>query len=161
MPAYRSCLVVIHPDDRALCDDAIETLATQKPVMLCSGGATRQQSVLKGLEELAFLAPQIVLVHDAARPFLTSTLIDRAIAAATRHGAAVPAVPVTDTLVQIAGDMVAGNPARDSLRAVQTPQAFDYAALLSAHRLADRRGHGDYTDDGAVIRAAGCQCACV
>lgn len=154
-PAINVLMVVIHPDDRNWCEKALDLLATTKPVMICSGGPTRQQSVLNGLEELAFVAPALVLVHDAARPFADAALIDRAIAAAQAHGAAVPGIAVTDSLVQIAGTEVRANPPRDSLRAVQTPQAFEFPLLLNAHREATAQGITDFTDDGAVVRAAG------
>ncbi|MGL4325627.1 MAG: bifunctional 2-C-methyl-D-erythritol 4-phosphate cytidylyltransferase/2-C-methyl-D-erythritol 2,4-cyclodiphosphate synthase [Beijerinckiaceae bacterium] len=154
-PAVSMIMVVIHPDDQPLCDGVLARLGTFKPVMVAAGGASRQESVLRGLEEMAFMPSEIVLVHDAARPFADAALIDRAIAAAKHHGAAVPALPVTDTLVQVSGSVVSGHPARDILRAVQTPQAFQFQTLLMAHRRAASRGQMDFTDDGAVAGAMG------
>ncbi|MDP4025074.1 bifunctional 2-C-methyl-D-erythritol 4-phosphate cytidylyltransferase/2-C-methyl-D-erythritol 2,4-cyclodiphosphate synthase [Methylobacterium sp. NEAU 140] len=124
------------------------------------GGATRQISVRAGLEALAAAAPGVVLVHDAARPFVDAALIDRAIAAGRDHGAGVPGVPVTDTVKRV--DPIAPGigrvretPARETLRAVQTPQAFAFAPLLAAHRRAAESGLDAFTDDGALAEWAG------
>src|SRR5436189_289641 len=83
-----------------------------------------------GLEALTERAPDIVLVHDAARPFTSAALVSRAIAAAQTHGAAVPALPVTDTVKLVDDDsIVTATLDRSHLRTVQTPQAFAYPAL--------------------------------
>ena len=101
-------------------------------------------------------APDIVLVHDAARPFATRALIDRVVAAASAGGAAIPGIPVVDTVKQIDdGHRITGTPDRATLRAVQTPQAFAFPALLSAHRRASRAGILSLTDDAAVMEWAG------
>lgn len=120
------------------------------------GAATRQGSVHAGLEALAENPPEIVLVHDAARPFLSSALIARSVEAAGTHGAAVPGVPVADTITEVDGaGRRLGTLVRDRLRAVQTPQAFRYAPLLAAHRRAAEAGRDDFTDDGALAAWAG------
>ena len=125
------------------------------------GGATRQLSVRAGLEALAAgAAPEIVLVHDAARPYVDAALIARAIAAGRDHGAAVPGVPVTDTVKRVAEiapgiGRVIETPPREHLRAVQTPQAFAFAPLLAAHRDAAGQGLDGFTDDGALAEWAG------
>ncbi|MCJ2124641.1 bifunctional 2-C-methyl-D-erythritol 4-phosphate cytidylyltransferase/2-C-methyl-D-erythritol 2,4-cyclodiphosphate synthase [Methylobacterium sp. J-077] len=126
-----------------------------------AGGATRQLSVRAGLEALAAGAtPEIVLVHDAARPYVDAALIARAIAAGRDHGAAVPGVPVTDTVKRVAEiapgiGRVHETPPREHLRAVQTPQAFAFAPLLGAHRDAAAQGLDGFTDDGALAEWAG------
>src|SRR5438270_5854901 len=123
------------------------------------GGATRQQSVRNGLEALARdgISPEaIVLVHDAARPFLSGELVTRAIDGARSHGAAVPGLPLTDTVKQVApSGQIHGSPDRASLRTVQTPQAFRFDVLLAAHRQAAESGEYDLTDDAAVVERAG------
>ena len=100
--------------------------------------------------------PDIVLIHDAARPFVTAAVISRAIDAAGRTGAAVPAIAVTDTIKQVgdSGDVV-GTPERARLRIAQTPQAFRFDAILDAHRRAAREGRSDFTDDAALAEWAG------
>jgi 2-C-methyl-D-erythritol 4-phosphate cytidylyltransferase/2-C-methyl-D-erythritol 2,4-cyclodiphosphate synthase len=153
-PGLAGITVVIHPDDLPFYEAAVAAapLAGPRLTSPAFGGATRQISVRNGLEALAALAPDIVLIHDGARPFVSPELIARAIAAAERHGAAIPATPVTDTIKQIEGDRIVASPDRASLRAVQTPQAFRYALILAAHRAATR---ADLTDDAAVAEAAG------
>jgi 2-C-methyl-D-erythritol 4-phosphate cytidylyltransferase/2-C-methyl-D-erythritol 2,4-cyclodiphosphate synthase len=112
--------------------------------------------VRAGLEALSAQAPTIVLVHDAARPFTSAALVSRAIAAAATSGAAVPGLPVTDTVKLVDGDgSVAATLNRAALRTVQTPQAFAYSALLDAHRRAAAQGREDFPDDAALVEWAG------
>ena len=150
-------LAVIHPDDGELYAEAVTPFREGERLLPAAVGAeTRQGSVHAGLEALAALAPRLVLVHDAARPFVTAALIDRAIAAAGDGGAAIPGVPVSDTIAAIdAAGAVAATPERASLRAVQTPQAFRFDLLLDAHRRAAAAGVVGLTDDGAVAAWAG------
>ena len=143
--------VVIHAGDRALYDTAVGGSRRLLPPV--SGGATRQASVLAGLEALDGF--DIVLIHDAARPFASPALVDRAIRAALDHGAAVPGAPVTDTIVGVEAGIIAATPDRAGLRAVQTPQAFRFDLIRRAHRSAAAAGRSDFTDDGSVARAAG------
>ena len=148
---------VIHPDDRAPYEAAAAGLRLLPPVM---GGATRQASVRAGLEALAGCAPDIVLVHDAARPFCSTELVSRAIAAGVENGAAIPALEVTDTIKRVdAGGQVVGTVDRAQLRAVQTPQAFAFPALLTAHQRAAKEGREDFTDDAALAEWAGLKVA--
>src|SRR6266403_3876253 len=86
---------VLNADDTAIFNDAVSELRHEPPAI---GGATRQASVHAGLEALASQQPDVVLIHDAARPFGSAALISRAIEAAALTGAAVPAIPVTDTI---------------------------------------------------------------
>jgi len=144
---------VIHPDDRANYEAAAAGLKLLPPV---AGGASRQASVRAGLEALSARAPDIVLVHDAARPFCSTELVSRAIAACEKTGAAIPALEVTDTIKRVdTQGQVAGTVDRAELRAVQTPQAFAFGALLDAHRKAAAAGREDFTDDAALIEWAG------
>ncbi len=109
-----------------------------------------------GLEALANLNPELVLVHDAARPFASPGLIDRAIEAARRWNAAVPGTAVTDTIKVIGGQSeVLTTPDRSTLRAVQTPQSFNFLLLLDAHRRAAASNLHSFTDDGALAEWAG------
>jgi 2-C-methyl-D-erythritol 4-phosphate cytidylyltransferase/2-C-methyl-D-erythritol 2,4-cyclodiphosphate synthase len=144
---------VVNPDDAAVFREAVAGLRHQPPT---NGGATRQESVRAGLEALAAEKPDIVLIHDAARPFVTAGVISRAIAAAGRTGAAIPVAPVTDTIkiTNEAGDVEA-TPDRARLRIAQTPQAFRFDVILEAHRRAAREGRNDFTDDAAIAEWAG------
>jgi 2-C-methyl-D-erythritol 4-phosphate cytidylyltransferase / 2-C-methyl-D-erythritol 2,4-cyclodiphosphate synthase len=144
---------VIHADDGALFEEASKGLELLPAV---HGGATRQASVRAGLEALERHRPDLVLVHDAARPFASEGLIARAIAAAAASGAAVPVVAVADTVKTVdAAGCVTGTVDRAHLRLVQTPQAFGFAALLDAHRRAKAAGRDDFTDDAHIVEWAG------
>src|SRR4029079_7160039 len=144
---------VVNPDDAAIFNEAVAGLRHRPPT---NGGATRQASVHAGLEALAGAKPDIVLIHDAARPFVTPAVISRAIDAAGRTGAAVPAIAVTDTIKQVdATGNVEATPDRARLRIAQTPQVFRYDVILDAHRRAARDGRGDFTDDAALAEWAG------
>jgi len=146
-------LPVVHPDDAALFQAATDGVAMLAPV---AGGATRQESVCAGLEALAAHEPEIVLVHDAARPFASPSLVTRAIAAARAHGAVVPGLAVADTIKSVDdADRITGTIDRARLRSVQTPQAFVFDTLLSAHRRARAAGMNSLTDDAAVIEWVG------
>lgn len=148
---------VIHPDDRGSYEAAAKGLRLLAPV---AGGATRQASVRAGLEALRDRAPDIVLVHDAARPFCSAELVSRAIVACGETGAAIPALEVTDTIKRVdASGRVDGTIDRTSLRAVQTPQAFAFPALLEAHHRAAKEGREDFTDDAALAEWAGLKVA--
>ena len=144
---------VIRQEDLALYLASVSGIDTLQPAF---GGATRQASVRAGLEALAPGKPDIVLIHDAARPFASAALVTRAIAAAERSGAAIPALPVTDTVKTVdAAGLVDKTLDRNSMRLVQTPQSFAFPALLEAHRRAAAAGRDDFTDDAALAEWAG------
>ncbi|OYX26376.1 MAG: bifunctional 2-C-methyl-D-erythritol 4-phosphate cytidylyltransferase/2-C-methyl-D-erythritol 2,4-cyclodiphosphate synthase [Rhodobacterales bacterium 32-66-7] len=138
-------VLVIHPDDRARAD----TLAAG--VTLVEGGATRDASVLAGLQALAGTGVTRVLIHDGARPLVSSRLVERLIAALDTHDGAAPALPVTDALWRGDAGLVTGTQDRSGLYRAQTPQAFRFDAILAAH-LAHP---GGAADDVEVARAAG------
>jgi 2-C-methyl-D-erythritol 4-phosphate cytidylyltransferase/2-C-methyl-D-erythritol 2,4-cyclodiphosphate synthase len=153
-PRVSAVRAVIHPDDRPLYAEAAVNLELLEAV---SGGAERQESVLRGLESLAALSPQRVLIHDGARPNPGAATIDRVIAALDRHAGAIPALPVTDTLKRGAEGRIACTAAREGLYRAQTPQGFRFAEILAAHRqlAASAGGAAALTDDAAVAEAAG------
>ncbi|MGE4010742.1 MAG: 2-C-methyl-D-erythritol 4-phosphate cytidylyltransferase, partial [Alphaproteobacteria bacterium] len=155
-PAISAVRVVIHPDDNPLYDAAVPKGVILAPV---AGGASRQESVLNGLESVADLAPDKVLIHDAARPFIDAQTIARALEALDRHPAALVGVPVVDTIKRAGqNDTVDATVARDGLWRAQTPQGFRYKEILEAHRAA--RGLA-LTDDAAVAERAGLSIALV
>ncbi len=123
------------------------------------GGATRQESVRAGLEALAPLAPDMVLVHDAARPFFPAPTVAALLEALDRHAGAIPAVPVADTLKRAADGVIAGTVPRDGLFRAQTPQAFRFATLLELHR--QSAAPTSATDDAALLEQAGVAVALV
>ncbi len=153
---FLATTIVIHPDDRGLYDSVVTELSPVARARLTApahGGTSRQASVRLGLEAQRGLAPDLVLIHDGARPFPSPGLVARAIAAAARYGAAIPATAVTDTIKQVdAQHRIVGAPERAALRAVQTPQAFRFELILEAHR---RAASAELTDDAAVASEAG------
>jgi 2-C-methyl-D-erythritol 4-phosphate cytidylyltransferase/2-C-methyl-D-erythritol 2,4-cyclodiphosphate synthase len=160
MPQLALVQPVTRPEDRNLFTAATASMPSSALLPPVAGGATRQASVRAGLEALERHAPEIVLVHDAARPFATRALAERAIAAAETTGAAIPGLAVTDTIKSVdAHGLVGETLERSRLRAIQTPQAFAFAPLLEAHRRAQREGREDFTDDAAIAEWAGMQVA--
>jgi 2-C-methyl-D-erythritol 4-phosphate cytidylyltransferase/2-C-methyl-D-erythritol 2,4-cyclodiphosphate synthase len=150
---------VIHPDDRPLYDAAVAGLGLlNEPV---PGGETRQISVLHGLEALAAAKPDLVLIHDGARPFIDHGTISRVIAALAGHDGAIAALPVTDTIKRTEGKRIIDTVDRAGLWAAQTPQGFKFDAILAAHRKAAADGETGFTDDAAVAQWAGLDVAVV
>jgi 2-C-methyl-D-erythritol 4-phosphate cytidylyltransferase/2-C-methyl-D-erythritol 2,4-cyclodiphosphate synthase len=126
--------------------------ASSKLLPTVKGGAARQDSVRNGLEALASGGPDRVLIHDAARPFLSAVLIDRVLSALDDAPAAIPALKVRDTLKRADATRILGTVDRTGLYGAQTPQGFHFAPILAAHR---RFAGHDMTDDSAIAEAAG------
>ncbi len=158
-PGVTRVVGVIHPDDRELFEAAARGLdiAGHTP-----GGAERQDSVRNGLDFAASLetggAPDLVLIHDAARPFVSKRVISNVLTALETAPGAVPALAVADTLKRGADGVVADTVDRTDLYRVQTPQGFRFDDILKAHGAA--KGEA-LTDDAAVAEAAGLSVALV
>ncbi len=155
-PAIGRVLTVIHPDDRDLYAEAVAGLDDPRLLPPALGGAERQASCLAGLEALAAEAPDLVLIHDAVRPFVGHDAIDRVIEALDREVAVLAGVPVIDTVKRAddAGYVDATVP-REKLWRAATPQGFRYAEIVAAHRALSARGVTGITDDAAVAELAG------
>lgn len=149
-------VVVIPEGAREL---ATECLDGVPDINLVTGGATRQASVLRGLQALAAVAPDRVLIHDAARPALPLDVIERLIAALEHSPGAIPVLPVVDSLAETNGNCMGAPAQRERLRRVQTPQAFAFAPILAAH--ANWTGEAVAGDDAQVAQAAGLSVALV
>jgi 2-C-methyl-D-erythritol 4-phosphate cytidylyltransferase / 2-C-methyl-D-erythritol 2,4-cyclodiphosphate synthase len=132
---------------------ASTALAEVAGIQLVTGGATRQASVRLALEALQSDQPSLVLIHDAARPQLRATVIDRLVAALKQSPGAIPVLPVVDSLAEADGDVMGAPAKRETMRRVQTPQAFRYPEILAAHQAWS--GGSDAGDDAQVARAAG------
>ncbi len=138
-------IAVIHADDRALYDQAVGSRSLGDPVI---GGATRRASVRAGLEAIAERGgAATVLIHDAARPFVSAEVISRLLQASEGADGAIPVLPVVDTLLRDGRNMD-----REGILRVQTPQVFRFSAILAAHRGWEG---GEPTDDAEVARAHG------
>jgi 2-C-methyl-D-erythritol 4-phosphate cytidylyltransferase len=130
----------------------VGALASPKPVLVCPGGETRQQSVRAGLAELG--ACDYVLVHDAARPLATADLVRRVLSAAIERGAAIPGLPPRDAVKRVEGGRLVESMDRSRLVLAQTPQGFRYQLFERAHfEAADAGLTGD--DDSQLVAAAG------
>ncbi|MBN2875635.1 MAG: 2-C-methyl-D-erythritol 4-phosphate cytidylyltransferase [Spirochaetales bacterium] len=157
-PDCAAVVVVVPPEGedeaRSVLGDALVKRAGPR-LIFAEGGAERADSVRSGLMALRSVDPELVLVHDAARPRASEALVRRVLAEAARTGACVPGIPVADT-IKIMGDdgVVVGHPDRALLRAVQTPQGFQYRGLLSAY-LSAGASAATATDDAGIWARAG------
>jgi len=152
--------VVYNPAHQDLYNSAIGNLsnATDLPPAI-AGGETRQQSVLNGLRALAAHTPDIVLIHDAARPGISDDVIERVIAALDAHDGAIPTLPVADTIKQTdQNNVISRTIPRESLHRAQTPQGFNFATILDAHQKFEGQ---EFTDDAALLEMLGIDVVCV
>ena len=124
-----------------------------KVTAVVAGGASRQESVHLGLNALSDKV-KLAAIHDGARPFVTWQLIDWVVRAANSYGAAAPAIPVKDTIKEVQGFVVKNTPDRSALRAVQTPQVFDFDILRAALKKAKADG-AEVTDDCSAVERMG------
>ena len=154
--------VAIARGDEALYAAAVAGLASGKLLHPIGGGATRQASVGNGLRALSAHLPDRVLIHDAARPFVTRDVIDRVLQGLVQSPGAIAALPVADTLKEAGpGGRIAATVDRAGLWRAQTPQGFRFADILAAHERARDAGLDDMTDDAAVAEWAGLPVALV
>ncbi len=147
-PSIDRVHIVFNREDEALYSEALADFDLPSPV---EGGATRQASVRSGLAAIAALSPAKVLIHDGARPIVPPALIERVVAALDDSPAAIPALPVNDTLKRGSGGVISETVDRAGLWRAQTPQGFRFDAIFEAHMAAT----SDLTDDAAVAEAAG------
>ncbi len=154
LPHVSKIITVIHRDDEALYREAARAFGDRllPPVF---GGDTRQQSVLHGLRALAPLRPGFVLIHDAARPFVDSTLIARVVDGLARHEAVLPAISVTDTIKRVKDELVEETVDRANLYAAQTPQGFAFPLIQELHERAAKEKDVQFTDDVSLAEWAG------
>ncbi|MEM9279894.1 MAG: 2-C-methyl-D-erythritol 4-phosphate cytidylyltransferase, partial [Pseudomonadota bacterium] len=146
--------VVIHKDDQALYERTVGHHEKLLPPVI--GGATRQASCKAGVDALPNVDGYNVLIHDAARPFVSASLIDNVIAGVSQNMCALPAVAVADTVKRAAEDgTVAETIARDMLHLAQTPQGFVLQEIKQAHEKAAANTEQEFTDDAAVAEWAG------
>ena len=161
-PGIDSIQVVIHRDDRALYEAATASLKGElmAPVF---GGASRQESVLAGLKALADTGCDRVLIHDAARPFVSFEIISGVLEGLETSAGCIAAIPVADTLKRAtsngnkAGAVIEATVPREGLWRAQTPQGFDFKAILDAHQSAAESGKSGFTDDASIAEWAGLQ----
>ncbi len=146
---------VIHAGDEALYEEAAATFQSPKLLAPVSGGRNRQESVLSGLRALESHGPDTVLIHDAARPFVSEAVIGRVIESLRENAACLAALPLSDTLKAEENGRVKSTISREGLWRAQTPQGFRYGQILDAHEAAAAEGRGDFTDDAAIAEWQG------
>jgi 2-C-methyl-D-erythritol 4-phosphate cytidylyltransferase / 2-C-methyl-D-erythritol 2,4-cyclodiphosphate synthase len=151
-PQISSVQAVIGNGHEELFALATKGMSLPPPVI---GGVSRQESCRIGVEACAAQAPAKILIHDAARPFVSHDVISNVINALDYSDAAIPGIPVADTIKHAPGGMISKTVDRSSLWFVQTPQGFTYPKILAAHREAAKTGHEGLTDDAAVAELAG------
>lgn len=148
-----SDVVVVLPQGQTSLPFASAMDAARLPALrIVEGGARRQDSVANGFDAVDASA-EVVLIHDAARPFVSAGLIDRTIDAAAAHGAAIAAVQSRDTVKRVAGGRIVETIARESIYLAQTPQGFRRDVLAAA--IAAGRAGADGTDEAALAERAG------
>ncbi|WP_430475457.1 bifunctional 2-C-methyl-D-erythritol 4-phosphate cytidylyltransferase/2-C-methyl-D-erythritol 2,4-cyclodiphosphate synthase [Thalassospira lucentensis] len=152
--------VVYNPAHQDLYDKAVCDLSQVSDLSAAiAGGETRQQSVLNGLRGLAVHNPDIVLIHDAARPGISDDVIERVISALEKQRGAIPTLPVVDTIKQTdQGNVISRTIPRESLYRAQTPQGFDFTTILEAHQKFEGQ---ELTDDAALLEMLGIDVVCV
>lgn len=149
-PLVSDIVLVLRREDIDYCQrQLIEPGGFAKIGAIVSGGAERRESVYLGLRETS---ADLVLVHDAVRPFISPALIARVVAATREHGAVLPAVEVVETIKEVEEGRVVGTPRRDRLWRAQTPQGFDRELLQRAH---DEGGDDAATDDAMLVERLG------
>lgn len=157
-PAINLVQVVISTDDKTTYEKATKDITTRLlPSVI--GGATRQASVLAGLKALVPHNPDLILVHDGARPFVSNDIISRVVEGLAKAKAVTLALPVVDTIKQVNGNKIEKTLDRAKLMTVQTPQGFDFQALLEAHKAIPDQAL--FTDDAAIAEHAGLDVICV
>lgn len=142
---------VIHADDRVMYSDAMAGLEDARLAEPVTGGETRVASVLQGLLAVRDHAPDVVLIHDAARPFVSDRIIADVLASLETAEGAFAALPVVDALWRVEETEAIEPVSRAGLWRAQTPQGFRFDALLAAHQ----SYQGDAADDVEIARAAG------
>lgn len=158
-PGIDAVIAVIRDADRDLYAESV--VAHPKLLALVIGGATRQESVLNGLRALGAVNPETVLIHDAARPFVSPKIISDVIDALTTSDGAIAAVPVADTLKRDRDGVCGETVDRNGLWSAQTPQAFRFATILDAHEAAQRSGNSQFSDDASIAEWHGLRVALV
>ena len=149
-PGIDAVQVVIHPHDRASYDAAVAGLDLPSPA---TGGASRAESVLKGLRALSDMTPEVVLVHDAARPFVSPRIIDAVIDATDAEQGAVATIEVVDAMRMVENGRFAQPVSRENMHRVQTPQGFPFRHLFDS--LENASDLSSLPDDATAVLAAG------
>jgi len=149
-PAINEVVVVANEENLTRARQLIEERGLRKVTKLCLGGARRQDSVWEGLQQLA--SCDWVVIHDGTRPFVTAEMITQGLMEARKHGAAIAAVPLRDTVKMVNPDrLVRSTPNRNDMWVVQTPGVFRFDLIVEAYR----HTFGEVTDDAMLLERQG------
>lgn len=157
VPGIDMIRAVIHPGDQDLYDQAVKSLDDVRLLTPAFGGPSRAATTLNGLQSLEDDAPDRVLIHDAARPFISTEVILRVMQALDVSDGAFAGLPIVDAVWRTSNNTAETSVPRDGLWRAQTPQGFDFKMILDAHR----QGGTDAADDVAIARLAGMTVAAV
>lgn len=150
-PLIDEVAVVVHPDWRGHFSDLAARNRWNKLTRILDGGAERHLSTLSALRAYEGVGEACILLHDAARPWLSADIVSRVVAALREHPAVAVAVPATDTLFRVCDGCIADIPPRSHYYCAQTPQAFRHDLLADAYAKALRDSHFSATDDCGVL----------
>ena len=164
VPEVSEIVLALRPDDAGAFKSRLQTEGLRKKITVVEGGEHRQQSVASGLAKIEAASDDVVLVHDAVRPFVDAEIIGNVIQAAARHGAAIAALPAVDTVKQVdrtaEGAIVVSTIPRARVVMAQTPQGFRYEVLKKAFDEAEADGFQG-TDEASLVERTGHQVAVV
>lgn len=154
-PLIDAIVLVVPPEEQSFCEqDVVRAEGFTKVRSLVDGGAERQDSVRNGLAACGAAEDDIVLIHDGVRPLFDPSLMALVVETARATGGAVVGVPVKDTVKQVAGDRIETTPDRKGLWLAQTPQAFPFSVIRTAHEQAFADGFQG-TDDASLVERLG------
>jgi 2-C-methyl-D-erythritol 4-phosphate cytidylyltransferase len=154
-PLIDSIIIIVSPQELTFCKEEIVARGQfRKVAAVIAGGAERQDSVYHGLQACPARDDDLILIHDGARPLINAQIIDRVVASVRQHGACLAAVPVKDTVKSVRDGCVVETPERETLWLAQTPQAFRYRLIRSAHDRAFASGIRG-TDDAQLVELSG------
>ncbi len=142
--------VIYNKEHLELLTESLEDLNKLPIIEKIIGGKTRQESVFLGLKAIKKYNPDIVLIHDVARPFVSQQLIDQLILTAKKHEAVIPVLKVNDTLKECNNNIITKTISREHLFKAQTPQAFNFTTIFAAHNYA-KENNITVTDDAALL----------
>jgi 2-C-methyl-D-erythritol 4-phosphate cytidylyltransferase len=146
-------ILALRPEDKERAEKDLEHEQFAKPLRLVSGGATRQESVARALAE-APESTELVVVHDAVRPFIDQEMIRKVVEAARQNGAAILGIPSVDTVKQVERQTILGTVPRERIVLAQTPQAFRYQIIREAFERAAADGFRA-TDESSLVERLG------
>jgi 2-C-methyl-D-erythritol 4-phosphate cytidylyltransferase len=150
-------IIVVYPSDEKESDyQSVIDRSRFKKIRTVAGGRTRFQSVWNGFKDISYSSDtDVVLIHDAARPLITSSLVKNVLRKATDRGSAVPILPISETVKEIEGDAVLKTLPRERLYLSQTPQGFQYGILKKAYEKISAQDERDFTDEAMMVERSG------